>query len=77
MKELVEPKDVFVCAAHYDLLCLRAQQYGIHACHDAQEVIDQSELILLAIKPYQVEALVPSLDFQRKASCFGRGRLFV
>ena len=66
LKELVEPKDVFVCAAHYDLLCLRAQQYGIHACHGAQEVIDQSELILLAIKPYQVEALVPSLDFQEK-----------
>lgn len=63
LKDLVDPQDVYVCAAHYDALCTRAERYRVHPCKDGQEVIDQSDLILLAIKPYQIEKVVPSLDF--------------
>lgn len=63
-KSVVKPDDVYVCAAHYDTLRQRAERYGVHACKSAQDVIDHSELVVLAVKPYQVDDVCAGLDFK-------------
>lgn len=66
LKNTICPRDVYVCAAHYDTLKERAQKYGANACEKAQEVIDRCDMILLAVKPYQAQEVCAPLDFKNK-----------
>ena len=51
----VEPQQVHVCAAHYDKLCANADKFGFHPYQTAEEVIEHSDVVILAVKPYQME----------------------
>lgn len=53
--QAIEPEQVYVCAAHVDKLRMSAEKYGVHACQSAEEVIDKSDVVILAVKPYQME----------------------
>lgn len=66
VKQAIDPKEVYVCAAHYDKLCMRAEKFGVNPCRDAKEVAEQSDMIVLAVKPYQVEDVCSPLSFQDK-----------
>lgn len=66
VKQNIDPKEVYVCAAHYKKLCQRAETFNVNPCHDAQEVIEKSDMIILAIKPYQIEDVCGNLSFQNK-----------
>ena len=50
-----------VCAAHYDKLCRNAEKYGVQPYRTIAEVIEKSDMILLAIKPYQMESVLPEI----------------
>lgn len=54
----VEASQIYVCAAHYDRLCVNAQKMNVNPLKNAAEVVQQCDWIMLAIKPYQIEAVI-------------------
>lgn len=59
----VEGAQVVACAAHYERLAQRAEALGVRAVHGAAEVVDASDIVIVAIKPYQIESvLMPLAD---------------
>lgn len=64
----LNPKDIYACAKHYDKLCKNASLLGIQPCRDAQEVICQSDVVVVAVKPYLVEEVLRPLadNLQKK-----------
>lgn len=56
-------QQIFACAGHFDKLQKNAAQFGIHAVESAKEVIQNSDFVILAVKPYMIEAVItPVLD---------------
>lgn len=54
-------EQIFVCANNYDKLCAKAAEKGINPCKDAEETIEKSDLIFIAVKPYMVEPVLKPL----------------
>lgn len=54
----VNADDIYACAKHYDKLCKNAQQYQIHACKTALEVITNVDIVILAVKPHFIQEVV-------------------
>lgn len=50
-------KQITACAGHYEKMRDQAVKLGIHAVRTAKEVAEQSDYIILAVKPYQIEAV--------------------
>ena len=51
---------LFACAAHYDKLERNAQAIGAQPCETPQQVVDASDIVVVAVKPYQVrDVLAP------------------
>ena len=46
------------CAGNFDKLCRNAEKKGIVPLRTAEEVIENSDFVILAVKPYMVEAVV-------------------
>ena len=49
---------IVACAAHYDKLERNAAKLGIRAVHTAAEVADAADVVIIAIKPYQIEDVI-------------------
>lgn len=49
---------IVACAAHYDKLVASTKAIGARAVHDPIEVAAAADVIIVAIKPYQVEAVM-------------------
>ncbi len=58
LSKAVSEKQIFACAGNYDKLCENAKKSGIVPCRTAAEVIRNSDFIILAVKPYMMEAVV-------------------
>ncbi|MBQ4343845.1 MAG: pyrroline-5-carboxylate reductase [Erysipelotrichaceae bacterium] len=56
--QAVDSDKVHVCAAHYDKLCRNAEKFQVHPYQTAEEVIEKSDVVILAVKPYQMEKVV-------------------
>lgn len=52
--KVLQPEDIYACAAHYDKLENNARIFKIHPCKNVKEVIEQSDIIIIAVKPYQI-----------------------
>lgn len=50
------------CSAHYDKCKERAQAFGIQALADAREVAQVADLVIVAIKPYQISSVIGPLS---------------
>ena len=59
--EAVKKENIHVCAAHFDKCQANAEKYGVQAYRTKEEVIEKSDMILLAIKPYQMEKVIPEI----------------
>lgn len=55
------PGDIVACARNFDKLQARAASVGITAMRTPEEVIEASDIIVIAIKPYQIEDVIPPL----------------
>lgn len=54
---------IFACASNYDKLRANAEKIGIRGMKSAKEVAENSDFVILAVKPYQIEAVTaPILD---------------
>lgn len=58
MTKAAEPDELYACAKNWDKLVKNAEKYGIHPCKDAKETASQSELVIVAVKPYLVEEVL-------------------
>ncbi|WP_297238189.1 pyrroline-5-carboxylate reductase [uncultured Faecalicoccus sp.] len=54
----ISPDTIHVCAAHYELCRQNADRLKVHAYPLAQDVVEHADMIVLAVKPYQVQEVV-------------------
>ena len=74
----IDPSLIHVCSAHFDSCQKNAEKYGVCAHASGLEVVENTELIVLAVKPYQIEevvepirkALVSKIVVSIAAGCF-------
>ena len=59
--DVVAPERIVACAAHYDKLERTAAQLGVTPLHGAAEVAAAADVVVVAIKPYQIDAVVGPL----------------
>ena len=50
--------NLYACAGNYERLCARTDARGMHACHDAAELVDAADMVIVAIKPYMIEKVL-------------------
>lgn len=63
LRNAVDPDQIYACAKNYDKLCGNAAKRGIHPCHDAREVAENADMVIIAVKPYfVVEVIEPIRD---------------
>lgn len=54
-------EDMVACAAHYDRLEANAAALGVKPMRTALEVVRAADVVVVAIKPYQIEAVLSPL----------------
>lgn len=54
----MEGQQIYACAAHYDKLCDNAKAAGIQPMKTALEVVEHSDMVVLAVKPYLIGTVV-------------------
>ena len=60
---VVNGGDIVACAAHYDKLERNAAKLGAKAVRTAAQVAEAADMVVIAIKPYQIETvLAPIID---------------
>ena len=60
-KQAVAGTDIYACAAHFDKLSRNIEAIGGHAMRSPEEVINAADLVVIAIKPYQIEPVIGPL----------------
>ena len=60
---------MLACAKHWDKLCSTAAAYGVQPCRTAGEVVQGADVIIVAVKPYQIASVLMPLrgQFDEKA----------
>ncbi len=58
LTKAAEPLQLYACAATWDKLAANAASRGATACRTAAEVVERSELVIVAVKPYLVEEVL-------------------
>lgn len=58
---MIAGEDLCACAGRYEALLFRCEARGIHACQTAQEVVEASDVVVIAVKPYMIEAVLTPL----------------
>ncbi|MEF2737356.1 MAG: pyrroline-5-carboxylate reductase [Bifidobacterium choerinum] len=57
----LDGSQIVACAAHWDKLVASTGAIGAKALHDAKEVVDAADVIVVAIEPYQIETVIKPL----------------
>lgn len=60
-RQSLEPGQIYACARDWEKLCNNTQPFGMIPCKNAQEMLAQVDLVVLAVKPYMIAKLVPDL----------------
>ncbi len=62
-------EQIYACAKNWEKLCQNTSARGIHACRDTGEVLERSDLLVIAVKPYQVKKFSPPIfnSFREKS----------
>lgn len=59
--QILQPEQIVACAAHFDKLQHNAELLGIVPKHTAREVVEASDVLIVAVKPYQVREVLAQL----------------
>lgn len=57
----VPADNLYACARRYEPLLERTRARGMHACKTARELVEAVDLVVVAIKPYFIEDVLPDL----------------
>lgn len=52
---------LYACANRYEALCERTAARGMHACASGEELVQAVDVVVVAIKPYLIEDVLPPL----------------
>lgn len=89
VKEVVRSSQISACAGCFERLQKNAAAYGIQAFRTAEEMIQKSDFVVIALKPYQIDEVIGPLKellkdkvlisvaggygFERYAKLLGKG----
>lgn len=59
---VVSAGNMCACAGRYEALVPRCEQRGMRACEDALQVVEASDVVVVAVKPYMIEAVLAPLS---------------
>lgn len=54
----LRPEQICACAKRYDKLCSATEPKGMRPCRTVQETAEQSDLVIVAVKPYLIESVL-------------------
>ena len=57
-QNVISPESIFASAKNWEKLCRNTALLGIQACHSNKELAESADIIILAVKPYQVESVI-------------------
>mgnify|MGYP003297607147 FL=1 len=57
----VEGKNIYAYAPNQEKLARNCEKLGINSCSSLDEVAEQSDVIVIACKPYQIEGVIAEL----------------
>lgn len=58
---VLSAQQIYACARNYEKLQKNCERFGIHACEQAQQTVISSDIVILAVKPYQLEQVTAPL----------------
>ena len=62
----VNPEHIYASARNFEKLKNNCKQLNIIACKDAEELVEQVDIVILAVKPHQIAIVVESLKTKLK-----------
>lgn len=63
LKDVVDKQNIYACAKSWEKLLDNTEKRGINACETSAETVENSDLVIVAVKPYLVkEVLEPIKD---------------
>ena len=57
-KDAVHPGQIHACAKNWEKLCRNTEPKGFVPCRDSGELVDGSDMVIIAVKPYLVEEVI-------------------
>ena len=60
-QKALDGSQIYACAKNWDKLCKNTQEKGIHPCKTAKEVVDNADMVIIAVKPYMIEEVITPL----------------
>lgn len=58
IKNVVKPNQIYACAKNWDNLCKSTQANGINACKTSQELVNESDIVIIAVKPNVIPSII-------------------
>ena len=59
-------QNIFASSYNYEKLLTNTNKYGIHACKTNTETVENSDLLFICVKPYQVKDVLSGLSLHNK-----------
>ena len=57
-KEAIKPNQIYACANNWDKLCTNTKNKGINPCKTTEELVDKSDIVIIAIKPHLIPEVI-------------------
>lgn len=54
----IQGNQIFACAKNWDKLCKNTQEKQINPCKSTKEVVDNVDMVIIAVKPYMIEEVI-------------------
>ena len=55
---VIQGNQIFACAKNWDKLCKNTKEKQINPCKSAKEVVDNVDMVIIAVKPYMIEEVI-------------------
>lgn len=67
-QKALQGKQIFACAKNWDKLCNNTKSKGINPCKTAKEVVDNVDMVIIAVKPYMISEVITPIkkELQQK-----------
>ena len=62
----LKPSQMCACAVNYEKLKKNTEKRGMKACRDSKEVVEQADIVVLAVKPWMAGAVRKNILSQRR-----------
>ena len=60
-KNAIKAEQIYACAKNWDKLCSNTIPRGFIPCRDSSELVDNVDMVIIAVKPYLVKEVITSI----------------